>query len=182
MANEDIASKKLILENTVEGGVLSSCRLQEKAGYQLRILSSVRRIIRAIEINSRKLVSQHNITGPQLDCLLAVANYGPLSTTSLARQVVLSPSTVVGILDRLERKGLVTRRRDTADRRIVRIAITDTGAELAAAAPSSFMMVLSQSLETMSSEEQDALTEALERLVEHMEPGSIPLQKSHSVL
>src|SRR5665811_297426 len=78
---------------------------------ELRILQSLRRIIRAVEIHSRKLATNHQITGHQLVCLLMINEYGPIAENAVARLSQLSNSTVVGILDRLEEKGLVKRER-----------------------------------------------------------------------
>ncbi|MBK5226469.1 MAG: MarR family transcriptional regulator, partial [Thermoleophilia bacterium] len=75
----------------------------------LRILDSLRRIIRAMEIHSRMLLSTHQVTVHQLVCLLRIKENGPLTETALARMVQLSSSTVVGILTRLEEKGLAKR-------------------------------------------------------------------------
>ena len=70
--------------------------------YDLRVLQALRRIIRAVDLHSRKLLAQHRITGPQLVCLLAVEENQPVTGSAIARHVHLSPSTVIGILDRLE--------------------------------------------------------------------------------
>jgi DNA-binding MarR family transcriptional regulator len=50
--------------------------------------------------------------------------------TEIADNVDLSPSTVVGIVDRLEEKALVVRERDTKDRRVVFVKPTKAGKEL----------------------------------------------------
>jgi DNA-binding MarR family transcriptional regulator len=88
-----------------------------KASYDLRILQALRRIIRAVDIHSHKLSTQHKITGPQLACLMAIKEEVPLTSGNLAKKVYLSPSTVVGIVDRLEEKKLVKRNRSSKDRR-----------------------------------------------------------------
>ena len=52
---------------------------------ELRILQSLRRIIRAIEIHSQHLNHIYQITGPQLGCLLAIKQHGAMTPTRLAR-------------------------------------------------------------------------------------------------
>jgi MarR family transcriptional regulator, transcriptional regulator for hemolysin len=52
-----------------------------------------------------------------------------LSQTHLAARLVIEAPTLVRHVDRLEADGLLTRRRDTADRRVVRIRVTDAGAK-----------------------------------------------------
>ncbi|MFT4798478.1 MAG: DNA-binding MarR family transcriptional regulator [Candidatus Azotimanducaceae bacterium] len=91
------------------------------------ILIEIRRVVRAIDLDSKQMVRQHGVTGPQLVTLRSVARLGPITVTALARAVNLSQPTVTGILARLEQQGLVRRERDSQDRRAVRTTITDRG-------------------------------------------------------
>ena len=141
--------------------------------YELRILQALRRIIRATEIHSQKLIQQHNITGPQLGCLLALIDHGPLPTTTLAQKIYLSPSTVVGIVDRLEEKGLVIRQRSSRDRRQVQVAATEAGQALAAAAPSPLQESLAEALKELPELERVSITLSLEKVVDLMEARKI---------
>jgi len=152
--------------------------------YELRILQALRRIIRAVDIHSYKLASQYNITGPQLACLLAVQEQGPLTSAKLAKKVYLSPSTLVGIVDRLEEKGLVRRNRDSRDRRLVYITITSVGEQLVAAAPSLLQDTLANALVELPELEQVSITKALEKLVDLMEArhiGAAPVLETGSL-
>jgi MarR family transcriptional regulator, organic hydroperoxide resistance regulator len=54
---------------------------------------------------------------------------GRATSADLARRSLLAPATVTGIVDTLEKAGYVLRERDTADRRITWIVITDAGRE-----------------------------------------------------
>ncbi|WP_321368154.1 MarR family winged helix-turn-helix transcriptional regulator [uncultured Desulfuromusa sp.] len=155
-----------------------------KGSYDLRILQALRRIIRAVDLHSHKLSSQHKITGPQLACLLAVKQDGPLTSGNLAKNVYLSPSTVVGIVDRLEEKQLVMRKRSSEDRRQVHISITPTGKALVAAAPSLLQDTLATALVDLPEIEQVSITLALEKLVDLMEArhiGASPLLETGSL-
>lgn len=144
-----------------------------EGSYELRILQSLRRIIRAIEIHSQHLSHVYQITGPQLGCILAIKQNGAMTPTRLARILYLSASTVVGIVDRLEEKGLLARIRSTADRRQVQICLTDAGALLAATAPSPLQETLSDNLKNLPPLEQVSITLALDKLVSLMEAGEI---------
>ena len=144
-----------------------------KNSYELRVLQSLRRIIRAVEIHSHKLVQDHEITGPQLACLLALAKGGPLTITQLARKLYLSPSTIVGIVDRLAGKGLAIRQRDSKDRRQVQVCVTEGGEALIANAPSPLQETLAESLKNLPEPEQVAITMALEKVVDMMEARKI---------
>jgi DNA-binding MarR family transcriptional regulator len=56
---------------------------------------------------------------------------GRATPADLARRSLISPATVTGIVDTLEKAGYVTRQRDTADRRITWVVVTDAGRERA---------------------------------------------------
>jgi DNA-binding MarR family transcriptional regulator len=57
---------------------------------------------------------------------------GPLPMRILAESLDVSQACATGIVDRMEQRGLVERRRDDEDRRIVRVALTDEGRRLIA--------------------------------------------------
>jgi len=141
--------------------------------YELRVLQSLRRIIRAVEIHSKKLAHNYKITGPQLGCLSAIKENGPLTTTKLAQAVYLSPSTIVGIIDRLEEKGLVMRQRGNSDRRQVQICLTEGGEQLLDRAPSALQDTLAEALKRLPELEQVSISLALEKIVDLMEAGKI---------
>lgn len=139
----------------------------------IRILRALRTIMQAVDIHSRKLASEHAITVPQLLCLSAVVEDASLSVASLARTVHLRPSTVVGIIDRLERKGLVRRERDGRDRRVVHMIPTPAGEDLVRTAPSPLQADFAAALAKLPDLEQTAIALSLERVVELMRAGTL---------
>lgn len=141
--------------------------------YDLRILRSLRRIIRCVDLYSKQLSVSNRITTPQLVCLLAVVNNGPLTATAISREVHLSASTVVGILDRLEEKGLIARIRDRNDRRVVQVSATGAGVALSRQAPSPLQKTLANALNTLPELEQATIALSLERIVALMEAQGI---------
>ena len=125
------------------------------------ILLALRRIMRSMDIASRRLISEHGLTTPQLICLQNLQEHGPLTTGSLAQAVSLSPATVTGILDRMERRGLVTRERRPEDKRRVLIAITAAGQVAADAAPSYLAQHLNQTLERLPADDRMEIQRAI---------------------
>ncbi len=140
------------------------------ARYDLHILRSLRRIIRGMDIHSQRLRLTHEITGPQLVCLATIVSEAPLPIKRLAEMVSLSPSTVVGVLDRLESKGLIMRLRDTRDRRVVNVSATPTGIALVGQGPSPLHEGLSNALKALPDIEQATIALSLQRIVDLMEP------------
>jgi len=141
--------------------------------FDLQILQSLRRIFRAADLFSRRLVKQHRITAPQLMCLHRLAESDGLTVSGLSKAIYLSASTVVGILDRLERQGLVTRVRSVVDRRKVLIHATQAGRDLVLDAPSPLQQALETGLRALAIEEQRTLAESLDRLVGMLELDSL---------
>jgi DNA-binding MarR family transcriptional regulator len=147
-------------------------KMDAQQAYDLRILRALRRITRAVALHSRQLSACSHITGPQLVCLRTVIDKGPMTATAISREVHVSASTVVGILDRLEDKGLIVRERGRADRRIVFVSVTDAGRQLARDTPSPLQQKLADSLKALPELEQAAITLSLERVVDLIESGT----------
>ena len=133
------------------------------------ILTSLRRITRAIDIHSRYLANTFGLTGPQLVCLRVLGRLGQTTPSELARHVALSQATVTGIVDRLARRQLVTRARSEADRRLVEVAITEAGTALVAQAPSALQEKFAQRLRNLSKEEQEIIRITLQKIVQMMD-------------
>jgi DNA-binding MarR family transcriptional regulator len=72
-----------------------------------------------------------DLSAPQIHLLLSLGHDGPLPMGDLARRVAVTEKTITGLVDRLERDGLVARARTSADRRVVRVKLTPRGARLA---------------------------------------------------
>src|SRR5256885_179972 len=72
------------------------------------------------------------ITLPQFDVLVHLSRQNEgLSFVDLSRRLLVTSGNLTGIIDRLEREGLVSREPDSADRRVVRIRLTAKGRDLA---------------------------------------------------
>jgi len=95
-----------------------------------RILGAIRRIIRAVDIHARKLHNEFDITTPQIICVYELMRNGGLTLSQLSKAVNIGTSTVTGIVDRLELKGLLTRQRSQLDHRKVLLRLTEAGRKL----------------------------------------------------
>jgi len=137
--------------------------------YGIDILRSLRRIIRAVDLHSKRLYAQHQVTGPQMVCLVTLKREGSLTVRELARAVSLSEATIIGVLDRLETKALARRRRCTRDRRRVYVELTPEGAALTRSAPALLQDRLTEALRRLPEPEQAEIARSLERVVELME-------------
>ncbi len=94
------------------------------------LLVSMRKIIQAIDIHSRKLNKLFGLTGPQLIILQEIANLGEVSITPLSKITSLRQATITDICKRLETKGYVIRKRRDDDKRSVSVILTEKGNEV----------------------------------------------------
>jgi DNA-binding MarR family transcriptional regulator len=102
---------------------------------------------------TKEFARQANLTGPQLTVIKMLEQIGDLSLTGLSERIRAQNSTVTGIIDRMEREGLVSRERSTEDRRVVHIKLTPKGADLAREIPVEPMEILRQALLSLSAAE-----------------------------
>lgn len=80
---------------------------------------------------TKGMASEYGLTGPQLTVIKLLETFENLSLSSLSERIRAQNSTVTGIIDRMEREGLVRRERSTTDRRVVHIKLSDKGQKLA---------------------------------------------------
>jgi DNA-binding MarR family transcriptional regulator len=79
---------------------------------------------------TKEQAARHGLTGPQLSVAKILEDIGDLSLSELSERINAQNSTVTGIVDRMEREGLVERKRSSDDRRVVHIRLTKKGLEL----------------------------------------------------
>ena len=142
--------------------------------YGYRIAMSLRRITHAIDAYSRTLKAEFDVTGPQLICLYHIARHEPTTLSAISTTVSLSAGTVNGILDRLQAKRLITRKRTAKDRRKVMIRLTEQGRELVNRAPSLLHAQLAAHIETLPDFKQAAIALSLEEIEKLMELEQAP--------
>jgi len=117
---------------------------------------------------TKGLAGQYGLTGPQLAVIKMLEPVGRLSLSELSEKIRARNSTVTGIIDRMEREGLVTRVRSKSDRRVVHIQLSQKGQELAANIPVEPVHIFRQALSELSAEEARVLLTILKRLVERV--------------
>lgn len=132
------------------------------------ILRSLRKVSRAIDLHSRRLVATYQLTGPQLVCLRQLKGSPGMTPTQLARAVALSNATITGILSRLEARGFVEREKSAADRRRVLLRLTPTGDTLVEQAPSPLQERFARALDELPEANRTIIDTVLKQIVEMM--------------
>ena len=134
-----------------------------------RVIAALRRIVRAIDLHSHHLVERFGVTGPQLIALQELARLGRVPVGVLAGNVHVSHPTMTGILDRLEKRGLVERTRDTDDRRRTTATATFEGLKLVESAPSPLQDRFRAKFSKLEEWEQTHMLATLQRIATMMD-------------
>lgn len=140
------------------------------------VLIALRKIIQAIDLNSKQLVKRVGLTGPQLVVLQYISAVKKISVGEVARNVSLSQGTVTGILERLEKRGLVARQRSSSDKRRVLVHITESGKKLLHRAPPVLQENFLKKFSKLQDWEKTMILSALQRLVKMMDAKTISVE------
>jgi len=132
-----------------------------------RIIYQVRRLMQAGYQYTKELNKNYQVSAPQLNYLLALNEAGPLPPSQIARHIMVKSSTVTGVIDRLEYKGLVKRTRNSPDRRVITIELTDAGRTLAQHAPPPIQQKIVDGLKRLQPDQLELVAHYLEMLT-HM--------------
>ncbi len=133
------------------------------------ILIALRRITRAIDLQSKKLMKKAGLTAPQLVVMQALRKHGQMSPSLLAKTVSLSQATITTILDRLVKQELVRRDRSATDKRVVLACLTDAGLKTAEAAPELLQSGFLREFRKLQDWERGMLVASLQRIAELMD-------------
>ena len=139
------------------------------------ILIKIRKIVRSINIESKKIQREHGLSIPQLLCLEYLhQSEGFQSTQKNIRDYLnLNSSTVTGIIHRLEKKGCIARLPKKDDKRTTYIILTSKGSDLLEKTPPLLHERLSRQLETISGQRQKEINEALDLIIKYLDIDSV---------
>lgn len=99
-------------------------KLEDHLCFHLYALS------RQITTLYRPLLEKLDLTYPQYLVMLLLWEHRQLSVKSIGEQLKLDSGTLTPLLKRLEKRGVLTRKRDQQDERLVNISVTSLGEEL----------------------------------------------------
>lgn len=139
------------------------------------VLVALRRIMRATDLHSRRLLRKFGITGPQLLVLREIAARRELSSSAVAQAVRVSLPTATGIMARLETRDLVARQRNSSDRRQVVVSLTEAGRRVLDSAPPPLQEWFTEQLGALPEWEQTQILYVLQRIAAMMEVDTLPV-------
>jgi len=137
------------------------------------VVSTLRQIIRVIDLQSKKLVKSYGLTGPQLLVLKEIKKNKNQQISVIAKNVSLSQATVTSILDRLEQQNFAKRVRSLDDKRKVNIVLTDKSYEVLKENPSLLQEEFTSKLEQLEEWERNMILSNLQRLASMMNANEI---------
>jgi DNA-binding MarR family transcriptional regulator len=96
-----------------------------------------------------------------LNLLMLLRARGPLTMTHLAELLDVSVASATGIVDRMEKKGVIARTRSEEDRRVVEVSVTERGEEIFSAMQAERQIRLTQLLSEIKDNDLAALLQGL---------------------
>ncbi|MGI6357845.1 MAG: MarR family winged helix-turn-helix transcriptional regulator [Bacillota bacterium] len=145
-----------------------SGNLEQKVAYVDELERLLRTVSSIIKRRGRDILSNFDITPPQFNALLILRNHGNLTIGELGEKMYLACSTATDLIDRMERNGLMERRRDQNDRRVIRLHVKEKGMEMVQAVMAARKRYLSGILDQISEEEILVMINGMRHLQELM--------------
>ena len=118
---------------TIRATRLAGVRVHKRPFFTAYTTSLWLRFLRFSLQSHKKLeddLHKVGLTPPQFYVLATIGYAGGLPFGEIGAKMMVTVSNLTGIVDRLEEKKLVVRRRDEEDRRVVHVVLTDKGAKL----------------------------------------------------
>ena len=135
------------------------------------ILSDLRRIIRAVNLEGKRVEREYGVSIPQYLCL-SYLNEQPdyiASMKEIKDALQLNPSTTTGIVQRLERNGFVAKLPKSQDKRKSLVILTDRGAGIVRENPQILHDKIVERLDGLSSADFQRLKTSFDTIIEFLE-------------
>ena len=95
----------------------------EQLSKSMQVIRTFKEVMDSMKENIDKQYKDEKFTGPQGMLICILSKYGEMKISDLSEKIGLSNSTVSGIVDRLEKQGVVERIKSIEDRRVVYVKI-----------------------------------------------------------
>jgi len=148
------------------------------------VLVELRKIMRAIDLHSKKLMQACGLTGPQMILLKEIIKAERMPISALAKNVNLSHATVTSILDRLAKKQYIFRVRDSDDKRKIYVQASEEAKQVISKSPTLLQESFVNQFMKLSDWEQTLLLSSLQRIATMMKATNIdasPVLINHDI-
>jgi len=149
---------------------LTKCVVLDRDGYPagrkeaLKLWVVLARCFNSFAQSEAQHLKAFELTPPQFGVLEALAHLGPMKMCEIGSKLLMSGANVTGVVDRLEKKGLVRRVMDAEDRRMFRIHLTEVGSKLITRFFPAHAEQIEAFARVLTSKEKRLLTELLKKL------------------
>jgi len=135
----------------------------------LRFMRTLWSLVHGLDVRSKWMERNLGVTGPQRLVLRAVGASPGITASGIAERLDLHPSTLTGILSRLEERGQLVRETDQEDRRRARFELTAKGKKTLAQTKGTVETAVRKMLARTGDGELAHTEEVLRVLVEELE-------------
>jgi len=138
--------------------------LNAKADLSIELWQSISEIYRTAVKRLNNRLSEDKVSFSQFSILRAIGKFGPMPMNKLGEHMLVAPANITGLVDRLERKGYVERRRDRNDRRLLKIELTERGMRIHDKVIEQFWTYVRNVFSSLSENERTVLLGLLTRI------------------
>jgi DNA-binding MarR family transcriptional regulator len=153
-----------VIQNAVASaglrGLIARLPLWSRPGYLIRRVHQIHNAMFLEECG------RFDLTPVQYGLLTTLAARPDMDQITLAKEVGLDRTNVADVLRRLQRRGLISRRRSPTDRRMMRVRLTSKGAKLTLAMHTAMSRAQARLLEPLPAAEKERFIATLLRLVD----------------
>lgn len=121
------------------------------------------RVLHGIYNRLQRVLVQAGVTAPQFEVISLLVRMNDSKLKEIGKRLLITGGNVTGIMDRLEKIGLVLRVRDTDDRRIIKAKLTQKGLETFYNADALYKMELKEVFGALNKQEKRILAGLLRR-------------------
>jgi DNA-binding MarR family transcriptional regulator len=129
---------------------------------------SVARACQLMQQTLTRKLAELDIKPPHLDILINLYRFEGISQQELARKLLVGRSNMSMLLPQLEKRGLIERRGDEKDKRVLRLSLTASGRLLTERAMEIQTALIDKSLESEPIEECLMVAQSMERLIQRL--------------
>jgi DNA-binding MarR family transcriptional regulator len=149
--------------------VKGSSRHAANSDDAAEVVQMLRRLFKAIHEYSKAIHKKSGLSGPQVWALTILDGNADISARELASRMFIHPSTVTGIIARLEGKGAITRSVNSKDKRGVRLSMTRAGKRILKSTPPPVQVGLARALNGLPPRRLRELRRSLEKIARETE-------------
>jgi len=152
----------------------NKCSLKQNIDYT-DILIYIRKIVRSVNLETKRIQKRHDISIPQLLTLTFLGKQPDYQSTStiIKKYLMLNSSTLTGIITRLESKGWIAKVPSNNDKRSTKIVLTIQGLNFLDSTPEIMHDVLSKKLEELPPDKLRELQVSFESIIDFLDIDKI---------